>query len=150
MENKLLSFSSAFHFTDADIKANRRGRLSRWQRGYLWRRWIITALGGLLLTLTPILLAWILIIWSTGQRFSDTLFDNRAVIGYLVGIILGVIYSAANFKGLLLLSDLMRSRVIPVRGKVEIWGQYLLIGQYRFVVDEEAIAVVQSGLQHRV
>lgn len=143
-------FGEAFHFTHEDIRANRQRQLSWRQRRRLWGLFWLTLIGGLLLVMMPILVAWSLIWWATDQPFAAAMGDSRAGIGYLVGGLLGGMYFLANFKTLLLAVDLLGRRVRVLKGVAQIWGQYLLIGRHRFVIGEEAVGMLQSGLSYRV
>lgn len=141
--------ASVFGFSADDLRANRERRLSFRQRRQLWGRFITTALGGLFLMIIPPVLVWFVIVWSTGQTLNETLGDQRAVFGYGIAALLGLMYCIANIKGLLLLVDLVGNRVRMIRGGANIWGSYLIMGHYRFVVDDDAAAFVQSGMRYR-
>jgi len=148
--DQLTPLGAAFHFTPQDLRVNRQGQVSPPQRSRLWKRFILTLLGGILLILAPTLITWILISWSARQSLPTTLTDDRAFIGYLIAVLLGLIYAAANFRTLLLCIDLLRGQVQPLVAPVRIWGEYLLIGQFRFVMEEETdLTLIKSGLTYR-
>jgi hypothetical protein len=149
MMESVTPLAAVFHFSPDDLRVNRERRLSFGQRRRLWLRFFTTVLGGLLLMAAPILIAWVLIVWSTGQNLEDTIFDNRAMVGYLVGLILGLMYGIANAKSLILAFDLLFGRVKMIRGTANIWGSYLSMGPYRFVIEDEAAAFMQSGMRYR-
>src|SRR5688500_3361033 len=103
--------------------------------------------GGLLLMVTPVLLGWGLILWGSDEALTFT--DSRALIGYLVGLVLGIIYVVANWQDLLLLVDLMRGQVVTVEATAQVWGKYLILDRYRFVLDDAVLALMKSGLRYR-
>lgn len=148
-EERLFFLGDAFGFTAEDIAQNRQGRMTWAQRGRLWRRFWATALGGVLLAGVPAIAAGWLVHWATGIPLDAAFTDTRATSGYVVALLLGVIYVAANHKTLLLFIDLLLGRVQTVRGMMEIWGRYLVIGGYRFVAEETALESVQAGLRYR-
>lgn len=142
--------AEAFRYTSRDLKLNRERRISGSQRRRLWLRFMGTAIGGLLLTLAPLLVTWGLLIWASGAGLSAALSDERALIGYMVGGILGGFYGLSNIKSLLLWADLLQSRVRIIKGPASVWGSYLQVGRYRFVIDERAAKLVQAGVSYRV
>ena len=142
--------ASAFHFSPDDLRVNRESRLSGRQRLYLWRRFGLLAGGGILLILTPMFLTWGLVMWSTEQNLDEVVYDDRVWIGYLIAVLLGVMYVVANHKSLALLVDLLMGHVQEERGIGQVWGRYLKIGKHRFVIDDDALEMIQSGLQYRV
>ena len=150
MADVLTPLAAAFHYTPDDLKANRQYRLSGRQRRALWLRFWLVALGAVLLFTVPILLAWGLVLWSSAQGLNAAINDTRAGLGYAVGVILGSFYVIANWSSLMMFFDLLRGRVVEVTGPAEIWGRYLTIGDRRFVVDVDALQMLQPVLNYRV
>jgi hypothetical protein len=150
MMMEALPLASAFRFTGEDLQANRQGKVTAAQRRRLWRRLFVVFFGGLLLLLVPILLAWSLITFATNQSFSEAFWDGRMFSGYLVGLLLWSIYLGANYRTWLLGLDLLRGKVISVAGPVRVWGRYLILEDYQFVIDETALSLVKTGLRYRV
>lgn len=147
---QLTPLGAAFHFTPQDLRANRQGELSPAQRRTLWSRFVLTILGGGLLVLVPILVTWGLIMWAAQQNLNTTLSDNRALIGYLIAGMLGLIYFAANAQAVLLALDLWRGQTQAVVAPVKIWGGYLLMGKQRFLLDDDLdLSLIKSGLTYR-
>lgn len=135
-----------FGYKTQDVRRNREGHLSAGQRRQLTQRWLVTVLGGVALVFAPIVLAWILILWGTGDNFAAVI--SQAWLGYLIGLLLGILYAAVNFRSLLLGLDLLRGIVKPVSGMARMWGEYLIVGQDRFVIEQREL--IQDGLQYRV
>src|SRR5436190_1210514 len=110
--DQLTPLGAAFNFTPQDLRANRQGEISPAQRSRLWWRFAVTSVGGILLILAPIFVTWGLIMWSERQSLPNTVSDDRALIGYLMGVMLGTIYVIANFHSLLLSVDLLRGKLL--------------------------------------
>ncbi|MFP4321408.1 MAG: hypothetical protein ACLFTK_03045 [Anaerolineales bacterium] len=144
-----VTLGDVFNFTPDDIRANRQRRLSRRQRRRLWGRFIGTLLGGLVLMSVPVLLGLALISLETGISPRAALEDNRAIVGLLIGGLLGVLYALANWPSLLLLVDLIDGRVRSVRAPARLWGHYLLLGDERFVVGDDLDGLVRDGVRYR-
>ncbi len=145
-----LPLASAFHFTGEDLQANRQGKITSRQRRRLWGRFLMLFCGGFLLLGIPILLAWALIAFATDQPFSEALWDGRMFSGYMIGLLLWSIYLGANYRVWLMAVDLLRGKVIPVVGPVRVWGQYLILENHQFVLEDAALALVKTGLRYRV
>jgi hypothetical protein len=149
-DKPLTPLADAFHFTPDDLRANRENRLSGRQKFKQWRRFWGYFWGGVLLIFAPILITWGLVMWGTEQSLSDTVYDSRSLIGYVIAVILGLIYITANFSPLILCFDLLVGRVYSVRGTAEVWGRYLRVGGYRFVMEEGDLSMIQPGMHYRV
>jgi hypothetical protein len=149
-DKPLTPLADAFHFTPDDLRANRENRLSGRQKLKQWRRFWGHLGGGVMLVVAPILITWGLILWGSEQSLSDTIYDSRSLIGYVIALMLGVIYVIANVSALVLFFDLLRGRVYVVRGTAEVWGRYLKVGGYRFVMDEGDLSMIQPGMHYRV
>ena len=150
MADLLTPLAAAFEYTPDDLKANRQGRLSGRQRRALWMRFWGVFLGLVLLVVVPIVLAWGLVLWSSDDGLSAAMNDTRAGLGYAVGAILGIFFAVANWPSLMMFFDLMRGRVRESTGEAHIWGRYLTVGDDRFVVGQDALNMLQPGLNYRV
>ncbi len=144
-----ITLGDVFNFTPQDIRANRERRLSGRQRRRLWLRFWGLALGGALLVAAPVLLGLALISLETGISLGDALGDNRARVGMVLGALMGVLYALANWQGLALAVDLLDGRVRSLRAPARRWGQYLLLGDYRFVVGDDLEGLVRDGMAYR-
>lgn len=146
----VMMLGPAFRFSGEDLQANRQGKLTAKQRRRLWGRFFMFFFGGFLLLFVPIILALVLIALATGSALADTFWDGRMVSGYMVGLLLWSIYLGANYRTWLIVIDLMRGKVISVTGAIRTWGRYLMVEDYQFVVDEDALNLVKDGLRYRI
>lgn len=140
----------AFRFNADDLQTNRQGKLTARQRRRLWGRFWTLFLGGFGLLLVPILLTWSLIAFATKESLENALWDGRMMSGYLIGLLLWSIYLGANYKTWLLGIDLLIGKVTTVIGAVRVWGSYLMVEDYQFVLDETALKSINTGLRYRV
>jgi hypothetical protein len=150
MSDVLTPLASAFRYTPDDLRANRQYYLSGRQRRRLWTRFWTLALGAALLFTVPIFLALGLALWSTDQSIGAAMNDTRTGLGYAVGFILGIFYVIANWSSLWMFFDLLRGRVTEITGPAQVWGRYLIVKDFRFVVDDHALQMLQSGVAYRV
>jgi hypothetical protein len=132
-----------------ELALNRQKRLS-------WRQWRAqalrfagVALGGLLLTLAPMVVVWGLLSGSSDQSLSQSIGDSRAWIGYGLGLALACVYILANYRALLLGLDILLGRVRAVRGKGRTQGAYFILGNYRFLMEASALAALPDDLTYR-
>jgi len=150
MSDVLTPLASAFQYTPDDLRANRQSQLSGRQRRRLWGRFWLLALGAGLMVIVPIALALGLALWSTDQSLSAAMNDTRTGLGYAVGFILGIFYVIANWSSMWTFFDLLRGRVVEIVGPAQLWGRYLIVDEARFVVDDHALQMLQSGVTYRV
>lgn len=141
--------ADAFNYTPDDLRANRAGKLSGRQSRRMWGRFIIALVQLLLLMTVPVGVTWWTVSWGADLSFEEVIYDNRAMIGYLVAAILSGFYLISNSSSLALIGDLLGRRVRPLRGEAAIWGRYLKMGKRRFVLDDDALAAIQPNLVYR-
>lgn len=150
IDKEISPFNDAFGFTDKDLDANRAKRLSWRQRRRLSSQWLGTLVSTLLLAIVPILLTWSIVAYATDVTVIGAASASESLIGYVVGGLLGILFALVNHKTLMLGWDLLIGRVRSLRGVAQIHGRYLIIGKRRFLLDEDALKMVQSKLRYRV
>jgi len=150
-DKRLLPLGDIFIFTGEDLRRNRDGGLSWGQRRKLSLQFIGVVLSALPLVALPILAAWGLSAWQSPPTNPQAFLNaNGTQYGYLFGGTLGLLYFLSNVRLFLLGLDLLRGRVVPLRGLAQTWGKYLFIGRRSFVVEEAVLKNVQTGLNYRV
>lgn len=150
MSQELYPLAAAFGYTPHELSLNRQKRLSGAQWRKLTLRFLGVTLGGLLLALAPVIIAWGLLAVSTDQSLSQVIGDSRAWVAYVLAIALAGLYMASNYRALLLGVDILALQVRTIRGKGRLQGSYLVIGNYRFLLDETALQALQNDLVYRI
>src|SRR5574341_809388 len=102
-----------------------------------------------MLLAAPLLLAWALISQTTSKPFTAAITDQRALIAYLFGIILMLAYTTVNYRAFLLVIDLLRGKIIVINVPAQLWGRYLILGDYRFVLEESNLSLIKPGVTYR-
>lgn len=141
--------AAALNFTLQELRANRGGEFTASQRRRLRLRLLASTLEAIVLMFAPVLLAWGLVIGSTSQSLATTITDQRTLIGYLFGAVLMVVYIAANFRVFLLAADLWVGEIVIIEAPAQLWGRYLILDSYRFVLEEATLALVKPDVSYR-
>lgn len=145
----IAQLGNAFNFSSNDLKANRTGKITARQRRVIWRRLFVSMISWLLLLIIPIVIGVILVGWGTPNTFSDTVFNEEALSGYITGLLLSTFYAIAHFNTMVMVVDALRGRIRRVSGPVKRQGKYIYVRKYRFLLDTATLDLMQTGLQYK-
>jgi hypothetical protein len=138
----------ALSFSYDDLRTNRAGGVTRRQQRMLWQRFWGGAFIFIILLIVPIAVSWVLVAWGTTQSLTSVVFDDTTTIGYLIGIMAGMLYLMTAMRNFLLAADLVRGKVRSITGPVERYGRYLYVGQERYLLQAGTLELVQSELHY--